>query len=82
MSRISLALATLGTPRIGPRRELKNALESYGSDKSDEEALLETAAALRAANWARRKSLDVTAAPPTIETRTSAVPRPEDIFLC
>ena len=37
----SLPVATLGTPRIGPRRELKAALESYWSGKSDEKALLE-----------------------------------------
>ena len=43
-------------PRIGPRRELKLALESYWSGASDEEALLEAAAGLRAANWARQKA--------------------------
>ena len=36
----SLPVATLGTPRIGPRRELKTALENYWSGKSDERALL------------------------------------------
>ena len=37
MSRLIFALpvATLGMPRIGPRRELKTALESYWSGKSD-----------------------------------------------
>jgi 5-methyltetrahydropteroyltriglutamate--homocysteine methyltransferase len=59
----SLPVATLGTPRIGPRRELKTALESYWSGKSDESALLEAAAGLRAANWARQKSLGVTVIP-------------------
>ncbi|MEJ2626826.1 MAG: 5-methyltetrahydropteroyltriglutamate--homocysteine S-methyltransferase, partial [Pseudolabrys sp.] len=63
MSVSSLPVATLGTPRIGPRRELKAALESYWSGKSDEAALLETAAALRAANWARQKLLGVSAIP-------------------
>ncbi|WP_041345181.1 5-methyltetrahydropteroyltriglutamate--homocysteine S-methyltransferase [Nitrobacter winogradskyi] len=58
-----LPVATLGTPRIGPRRELKTALESYWSGKSDESALLEAAAGLRAANWARQKSLGVTVIP-------------------
>lgn len=56
-------MATLGTPRIGPRRELKIALESYWSGKSSESALLEAAAGLRAANWARQKSLGVTVIP-------------------
>jgi 5-methyltetrahydropteroyltriglutamate--homocysteine methyltransferase len=59
----SLSIATLGTPRIGPRRELKTALESYWSGKSTEAALLEAAAALRAANWARQKALGVTVIP-------------------
>ncbi|GAB1715469.1 MAG: methionine synthase (B12-independent) [Nitrobacter sp.] len=63
MSVSSLPVATLGTPRIGPRRELKIALESYWSGKSGESALLETAAGLRAANWARQKSLGVTVIP-------------------
>jgi 5-methyltetrahydropteroyltriglutamate--homocysteine methyltransferase len=59
----TLAVATLGTPRIGARRELKTALESYWSGKSDENALLATASALRAANWARQKALGVTIVP-------------------
>ncbi|TSD83784.1 5-methyltetrahydropteroyltriglutamate--homocysteine S-methyltransferase [Mycobacterium sp. KBS0706] len=59
----SLAVATLGTPRIGPRRELKTALESFWSGKSDEKALLEAAAGLRAANWARQHALGVTVIP-------------------
>jgi 5-methyltetrahydropteroyltriglutamate--homocysteine methyltransferase len=59
----SLAVATLGTPRIGPRRELKAALESYWSGKSDEKALVETATGLRVANWARQKSLGVSVIP-------------------
>ncbi len=63
MSLLSIPVATLGTPRIGPRRELKLALESYWAGKSDETQLLEAAAALRAANWARQKSLGVTVIP-------------------
>ncbi|MGB3867152.1 MAG: 5-methyltetrahydropteroyltriglutamate--homocysteine S-methyltransferase [Xanthobacteraceae bacterium] len=59
----SLPVATLGTPRIGPRRELKLALEKYWAGTLDEKALLETAAALRAANWARQKSLGATVIP-------------------
>jgi 5-methyltetrahydropteroyltriglutamate--homocysteine methyltransferase len=59
----SLPVSTLGTPRIGPRRELKTALESYWSGKSDQAALLETAAALRAANWARQHARGVTVIP-------------------
>ena len=63
MSLTSLAVATLGVPRIGPRRELKFALEKFWSGKLDENALLETAAALRAANWARQKALGATVIP-------------------
>ena len=59
----TIPVATLGTPRIGPRRELKAALESYWSGQTDEAALLETAAALRAANWARQHALGVTVIP-------------------
>jgi len=59
----SFAVASLGTPRIGPRRELKMALESYWSGKSDEKSLLETARSLRAANWARQKALGITIIP-------------------
>lgn len=40
----SIAVATLGVPRIGPRRELKAALESYWAGKIDADALRETAA--------------------------------------
>ena len=63
MSFLKLPVATLGTPRIGPRRELKLALESYWAGKSTEAQLLEAAAGLRAANWARQKSLGVTVIP-------------------
>ncbi len=63
MSITSLPVATLGTPRIGPRRELKFALESFWAGTLSEQALLETAAALRAANWARQKSLGATVIP-------------------
>jgi 5-methyltetrahydropteroyltriglutamate--homocysteine methyltransferase len=40
--------ANLGYPRIGPRRELKTALEAFWAGTSTEAALRETAAALRA----------------------------------
>jgi 5-methyltetrahydropteroyltriglutamate--homocysteine methyltransferase len=63
MSTSSLLVASLGTPRIGPRRELKLALESYWSGKTDEKSLIEIAGALRAANWARQKSLGITVIP-------------------
>ena len=59
----SLPVSTLGTPRIGPRRELKTALESYWSGKSDAASLFEATAGLRAANWARQCALGVTSIP-------------------
>jgi 5-methyltetrahydropteroyltriglutamate--homocysteine methyltransferase len=54
---MTVTIATLGFPRIGPRRELKHALESFWSDKSDEATLLESAAGLRTAAWARQTAL-------------------------
>jgi 5-methyltetrahydropteroyltriglutamate--homocysteine methyltransferase len=63
MSSQSIPVSTLGVPRIGPRRELKAALESYWSGRTDAEALLQTARELRAANWARQQALGVTHIP-------------------
>ena len=54
----ALAIATnLGFPRIGPHRELKWAVESYWAGKSDEAALLETAAGIRRDNWLMQQEL-------------------------
>ena len=51
-----MAIATnLGFPRIGPRRELKWAVEAYWAGKIDEAAMLETAAAIRKNNWLLQK---------------------------
>src|SRR5690606_18845355 len=44
----------LGFPRVGAQRELKWALESYWAGNSTQNDLLNTAAALRAANWQRQ----------------------------
>ena len=52
-------VATLGVPRIGRRRELKFALESYWSGKSTADELLETARALRAAHWQEQRDKGV-----------------------
>jgi 5-methyltetrahydropteroyltriglutamate--homocysteine methyltransferase len=54
---MSIQVAALGFPRIGPRRELKTALEASWSGKTEPEALIATARDLRAANWRRQKSL-------------------------
>jgi len=48
---MSVIVTNLGFPRIGAKRELKKALESYWSGQSDEKTLLDCAAGLRAANW-------------------------------
>jgi 5-methyltetrahydropteroyltriglutamate--homocysteine methyltransferase len=63
MSSPAVCISTLGFPRIGPRRELKSALEAYWSGKIDQNSLLEAAAGLRAANWARQHALGVTNIP-------------------
>ncbi|MDO6443896.1 5-methyltetrahydropteroyltriglutamate--homocysteine S-methyltransferase [Marinobacter sp. 2_MG-2023] len=47
----------LGYPRIGPRRELKFALESLWHGKASEQALQKTAAGLRAQNWQEQSGL-------------------------
>jgi len=57
MKTMTVTVATLGFPRIGPRRELKFALEKFWSGQSSETDLLEAAAGLRTAAWARQKSL-------------------------
>jgi 5-methyltetrahydropteroyltriglutamate--homocysteine methyltransferase len=54
---MTVSVATLGFPRIGLRRELKFALESYWSGKSSLAALQTAAAGLRALNWSRQKAL-------------------------
>lgn len=59
----SLPVATLGMPRIGPRRELKFALEGFWSGRLSESELQDVAAGLRAANWSRQKALGTTVIP-------------------
>jgi 5-methyltetrahydropteroyltriglutamate--homocysteine methyltransferase len=54
---MTVSVATLGFPRIGLRRELKFALESYWAGKSSLAELQSAAAGLRALNWARQKGL-------------------------
>ncbi len=63
MSSRSVPVSTLGVPRIGPRRELKTALEAYWSGKADAASLLETASGLRVASWARQHALGITNIP-------------------
>jgi 5-methyltetrahydropteroyltriglutamate--homocysteine methyltransferase len=60
---MSVAVSTLGFPRIGPRRELKSALENYWAGRSTASKLLDVARALRAANWGLQHSRGVTYIP-------------------
>jgi len=52
-------VANLGFPRIGPRRQLKTALERFWSGRLDQTGLLQTAADLRRDGWARQAELGV-----------------------
>jgi 5-methyltetrahydropteroyltriglutamate--homocysteine methyltransferase len=54
---MTVTVATLGFPRIGPRRELKIALERYWSGRIDRVELLAIAAELRASAWLRQRDL-------------------------
>jgi 5-methyltetrahydropteroyltriglutamate--homocysteine methyltransferase len=49
----------LGFPRIGAKRELKRALESFWSKKTSETQLLETAKAIRVENWQRQRAAGI-----------------------
>ena len=56
---MSITTSSLGFPRIGPRRELKKALESHWAGKTGTQDLLDDAAALRAATWARQHAAGI-----------------------
>lgn len=47
----ALTSATIGFPRIGPKREMKKALEDYWAGKSSEADLIATSHAIEAAAW-------------------------------
>src|SRR5689334_16230107 len=53
----------LGYPRIGARRELKQALEAYWSGKTGREALLAAGRDERKRTWLRLAELGLTALP-------------------
>jgi 5-methyltetrahydropteroyltriglutamate--homocysteine methyltransferase len=55
--------ANLGFPRIGPKRELKKAVESYWKGESNVEALLTQAAQIRKNNWEMQKKQGVNQIP-------------------
>ena len=55
-----MALATnLGFPRIGPRRELKRALESYWMGRTSREELIEAARRIRQWNWRLQREVGI-----------------------
>jgi 5-methyltetrahydropteroyltriglutamate--homocysteine methyltransferase len=60
---MSVTVATLGFPRIGPRRELKTALENHWAGKIDATALITVATDLRAQTWKRQRDLGATVIP-------------------
>jgi 5-methyltetrahydropteroyltriglutamate--homocysteine methyltransferase len=55
--------AVLGLPRIGPDRELKVALEDHWAGHASAGELLDTARALRAANWGRARDAGIDVIP-------------------
>lgn len=60
---MSVLVGTLGFPRIGPKRELKMALEAYWAGRIDAASLQGTAAGIRAANRKLQHALGVTHVP-------------------
>ncbi len=60
---MSVVSANLGFPRIGPRRELKKAIEAYWANKISQDELLDTAKRLRAATWDRQKAAGIDVIP-------------------
>ena len=55
--------ALLGLPRVGPRRELKFALEAHWAGRLGADELRETARALRAASWQRAQAAGIDVIP-------------------
>src|SRR5438093_13267073 len=49
----------LGFPRIGAKRELKRALESFWSNTASQTQLLDTAKAIRAESWSKQQAADI-----------------------
>lgn len=60
---MTITTANLGFPRIGAKRELKFALESYWAGKSGAEELRATAKSLRAKSWNLQEDKGITVIP-------------------
>ncbi len=58
-----IASATIGFPRIGPGRELKQALEAHWQGKLDADGLARAAAGLRSARWLLQKHNGIAVVP-------------------
>jgi 5-methyltetrahydropteroyltriglutamate--homocysteine methyltransferase len=59
----TIGTTVLGYPRVGPRRELKRAVESYWAGRIDEPALQDVARRLRAATWAELRDAGLDSVP-------------------
>ncbi|WP_024287159.1 5-methyltetrahydropteroyltriglutamate--homocysteine S-methyltransferase [Cellulomonas sp. KRMCY2] len=59
----TIGTTVLGYPRIGPRRELKRAVEQYWAGRIDQAALLEVGRGLRAATWAELRDAGLDSVP-------------------
>jgi 5-methyltetrahydropteroyltriglutamate--homocysteine methyltransferase len=59
----SIGATVLGYPRIGPRRELKRAVEQYWAGTIDEATLQDTARTLRASTWAELRDAGLDSVP-------------------
>ena len=60
---MTVTVANLGFPRIGPRRELKTALEAYWAGTIDAETLRERSEGLKGAAWTRQRAAGVSHIP-------------------
>ena len=49
----------LGHPRIGEKRELKKAIESYWKENISEKELLEIASDIKKKNWLNQKEIGI-----------------------
>jgi len=56
---VEIFSSNLGYPRIGPKRELKKALEDFWQKKIDKESLLKTATQIQLQNWQIQKEAGI-----------------------
>ena len=63
MSTTPFTATVLGTPRIGPNRELKKAVEAYWAGRLDARALADVAADLRRRDWTALRDAGIDSVP-------------------